>query len=77
MLLPETPSRLNLNTISRHLLGARTNWQNVQDEAREGCHMARDVIHSHERHHTVSVQTLRAYLAHIATRRDGAMAAAE
>jgi len=75
MFMPDVPSRLNLNTISRHLLGARTNWQNVQDEAAEGCHMARDMIHSHAKHHTVSVQTLRAYLAHITPRRETAAAA--
>ncbi len=75
MLMPDTPSRLNLHTISRHLLGVGTNWQNVQDEAAEGCHMARDMIHSHEKHHTVSVQTLRAYLAHITLRQEGAAAA--
>lgn len=75
MLMPDTPARLNLHTISRHLLGARTNWQNVQDEAASGCHMARDMIHSHQKHHTVSVQTLRAYLAHIAPQLDDTAAA--
>jgi hypothetical protein len=74
MLMPDMPSRLNLHTISRHLLGARTNWQNVQDEAREGCHMARDVIQAHEKHHTVPAQTLKAYLAHIAPRPESAAA---
>lgn len=75
MLMPDTPSRLNLHTISRHLLGAGTNWQNVQDEAAEGSHKAQDMIHSHAKHHTVSVQTLRDYLAHIAPRRESTAAA--
>jgi hypothetical protein len=70
MRLPDIPTRLNLQTISLHLLWAKTSWQNVQDEANEGCPIAHDVIQSHKTYHTVSVQTLRAYLSHIASSRN-------
>ena len=65
MRLPDVPMRLNLHAISMHLLWAKTSWQNVQEEAHEGCPIAHDVIQAHKKHHTVPVQTLRAYLAHI------------
>jgi hypothetical protein len=67
MRLPDVPTRLNLHAISMHLLWAKTSWQNVQEEATEGCQMAHSVVHAHKTHHTVPVQTLRAYLAHIAS----------
>lgn len=68
MFLPETPARLSLHTISKHLLWAKTNWQNVQEEAYEGCDAARDMVAAHKKHHTVSVDMLKAYLAHLSSR---------
>ena len=73
MRLPDVPMRLNLHAISMHLLWAKTSWQNVQEEAIEGCQMAHEVIQAHKKHHTVPVQTLRAYLTHIASNRDPAL----
>lgn len=70
MFLPETPERLSLHTISRHLLWAKTNWQNVQEEASDGCDTARDMVAAHKKHHTVSVDMLKAYLAHLSSRQD-------
>ena len=66
MRLPDVPARLSLHAISMHLLWAKTSWQTVQEEAHEGCQRAHDVVQAHKKHHTVPVQTLRAYLAHIA-----------
>jgi len=67
MILPEVPMRLSLHTVSMHLLGAKTNWQNVQDEATLGHQTAHGVVTDYQKHRTVSVQTLRAYLAFITT----------
>lgn len=70
MYIPETPQRLSLHTISRHLLGAKTNWQNVLEEASDGCDTARDMVAAHKKHHTVSVDMLKAYLAHLSSRQN-------
>lgn len=67
MYLPETPARLNLHAISRHLLGAKTNWQNVLEEASDGCGTARDMVAAYKKHHTVSVDMLKAHLAHLSS----------
>lgn len=67
MLLPETPSRLSLHAISMHLLWAKTNWQNVQEEASDGCGAAQEMVLAHKKHHTVSVDMLKSYLAHLAS----------
>lgn len=67
MFIPENPTRLSLHAISRHLLGAKTNWQNVQEEALDGCDTARDMVAAHKKHHTVSVDMLKAYLGHLSS----------
>ncbi|MBF0324525.1 hypothetical protein [Magnetospirillum moscoviense] len=53
-----------------HLLWAKTNWQNVQEEALDGCSAAQELVCAHKTHHTVSVDTLKSYLAHLASRQN-------
>ncbi len=68
MVLPDIPARLCLHDVSMHLLGAKTSWQNVQDEAIGGGEAAHQVVQDFQEHRTVSVHSLRAYLAYVAGR---------
>ncbi len=67
MLLSTAPMRLSLHAVSMHLLWAKTNWQNVQDEAAAGRETARQMVQTFRKEHTVPADTLKAYLADVAT----------